>query len=924
MEGLHVLIKEQEGYIFDKSSGILSMPKAGVFQVTIKEYHDEYQEIDQKIKTAEQKKLEAEKEMNDEVSKQKKTWDNLNNTEKKLLNGKVKHLYERNEELTQHVSKLRNKQANLKAKYADVRWICWAIYENPEFSKESFNEDFVKGSLTHNVDFSKVFEGGGFIYIEPYHYDPITIITKVDGKIITKQKQFYPQNKAPFGCFVRASGEPKIITAQWKTHDGKTLTEEDEVAFGSTVYLHVYTDGLFGQEIQVQLKDKKYQNADLTLTEADEDGQPIKKLDPNAVNAYFVRKVKLYDYPEDKPQLFPPPGAITSLLLKDDNNKKDDKRTLYPNVQKCVFPVFIEHKWQFQGAGSKMNSEKWYSFDSGKKLEINPVIHHKAIEDGKIELDEIILAVSKENGKLYEGELKGNSPVLVDSSTPPTRDERLRKDFTFGIFIDGTMNNKYNTNARIAWEKKRLGEKEDNYNEAEHLKVYAKRKREVRKDDYKYAEVSYENDLSNPAILYQNYQDDLINAKSPIIKVYTEGMGTNTLADEREIVEEYINDDSFQGSGLGMGSAGIIKRVTRAIVQMNKRIVTKGNQTIGTLTIDVFGFSRGAAAARHFVHEITLNPYYTGGSNVDHSDRVIDEKYGSQIFPSNGYLGYLLSERHLTFDRLIIRFAGLYDTVAHHGPVQFNDATDLGLNSITAHAKNIVHMVAGDEHRYNFSLTRIQPKKNHIELNFPGVHCDVGGSYVEGRPEGIVPGLKTADYEEPHILGEEETYLFLGSEKLEKLQKAVIEEGWFLPGQIRLKNDREGTEMYGRTGLRRKANFSLESQRPYISNQYSFIPLHMMCNYGMKFEVPFVLSDLKKNKNFNTNTIYEDNVPFLQKIKSALKEYAKKVDESPNSDVKYEIEEEDLKKLRNRYLHYNAVIGLVNKPEEGRKRGEIQ
>ena len=55
MEGLHALITEKPGYIFDKSSGILSMPKAGVFQVTIKEYQEEYQAIDEKIKATEQK-----------------------------------------------------------------------------------------------------------------------------------------------------------------------------------------------------------------------------------------------------------------------------------------------------------------------------------------------------------------------------------------------------------------------------------------------------------------------------------------------------------------------------------------------------------------------------------------------------------------------------------------------------------------------------------------------------------------------------------------------------------------------------------------------------------------------------------------------------------------------------------------------------
>ena len=69
--------------------------------------------------------------------------------------------------------------------------------------------------------------------------------------------------------------------------------------------------------------------------------------------------------------------------------------------------------------------------------------------------------------------------------------------------------------------------------------------------------------------------------------------------------------------------------------------------------------------------------------------------------------------------------------MAHYGVYQGNDIKELGLNSISK-AEHILHITAGDEHRKNFSLSRIIRKKNHIELNFPGVHCDVGGSYIEG------------------------------------------------------------------------------------------------------------------------------------------------------------------------------------------------
>lgn len=68
----------------------------------------------------------------------------------------------------------------------------------------------------------------------------------------------------------------------------------------------------------------------------------------------------------------------------------------------------------------------------------------------------------------------------------------------------------------------------------------------------------------------------------------------------------------MQGPGFGMGPAGIKDRVRKAIEDVREYIssnISLGKEVVGTITFDVFGFSRGAAAARHFVHVVTQGAY---------------------------------------------------------------------------------------------------------------------------------------------------------------------------------------------------------------------------------------------------------------------------------------------------------------------------
>ena len=784
---------------------------------------------------------------------------------------------------------------NIEAKsFQDVEW-CWQLvskgkkynYKSNQLITSEAQGNFRSGLNLLKISFPKFLEGGGLCWLEPFQSENVNS----NPPVLSDPPTGNPSD----GLYVQATGIPKIIAAEWKDSDENKITKP--VAYGSTVYLHIYTEALYGQFIEVQLRDAALTNADLTPTpvKKDSDGQVIQSLDPKPLKR-FSRKVDVHTFkPESKPQTKPPSGAQTGYMSTHKLNSKTQVLQ-EANVQKCVFEVFIEQNWQFQGAGFKNLGDK------GKQLEINPIVYHEGLKDGMKDVD-APLKVSINVEKDPNVEEKGNNPLMAGEAEKAVSETQNSKDFTFGIFIDGTGNNRYDTIARIDWEKKRLGESKNNYSDADHLKVHAKNSKEVASgENYKYGKISYENDLSNPALLFDSYIDNNKN----IFKVYTEGMGTNTLTDDDGNVISYEGND-VPGLMLGQGISGIVQRVTRSIEQMTKKIKIDGKEKIGTLTVDVFGFSRGAAAARHFVDEITYNPHFLKGGTHDHMDRKIDTQYFGQYLPKGGYLSYLLTVKGVKYDKLIIRFAGLFDTVAHYGFIVDDNVNELGLNAISK-AKHIVHMTADDEHRANFALTRIIKKENHIELNMPGVHCDVGGSYTEGRPEGI-PLNAYNDPSNVHILATDTVSEHGEATALNKFKKTLVQEGWFQDHQITVDSDSRG-------------NAKLFSHRGYLSNQYSFIPLHMMCNFGIEKGLPFDFTKLKDAKNFSKNPI-DGHLALMQKLQTKLKEYADKVVANPTATLKYDIEEEDLKKLRNNYLHYNASVGVVNQPSKNRIRRNV-
>jgi hypothetical protein len=434
-------------------------------------------------------------------------------------------------------------------------------------------------------------------------------------------------------------------------------------------------------------------------------------------------------------------------------------------------------------------------------------------------------------------------------------------DITLGIFFDGTLNNKTNTTERrnkTADYKKNGGKPSDNN--------------------------SYNNDWSNVARLWDNYDKNF--------GIYIEGIGT-----------EDKEEDSMLGYAFGTGATGIRGKVRKGCEEIVKKVKTikssKKADKIAVLTFDVFGFSRGAAAARNFAHEIGKSKYKARATTVSHEGMTVtsySDSDGNAVegeeLPKWGHLGLKLQEAGITVDVLKIRFLGIYDTVSSYSknfspkPNFHNDVEELGLDDI-GRAQTVIHFVAENEHRENFDLTNVSVG---IEKIFPGVHCDVGGAYEDG----------------PEIWEEVETS-WTTSTKLKALRQQLINDAWY--------TDEELTITPG-------FYLSLRGERKFLKKAYSFIPLHFMAEHGVQKTVPLKIKKLTDE----TYSISSDEL--LVRVKNRLRPYAMadgkqytfkryhdlrvayggaSIPEQKYADYQREMkEQEDLRTLRNKYLHWSA------------------
>ena len=179
--------------------------------------------------------------------------------------------------------------------------------------------------------------------------------------------------------------------------------------------------------------------------------------------------------------------------------------------------------------------------------------------------------------------------------------------------------------------------------------------------------------------------------------------------------------------------------------------------SITQVEFDVFGFSRGAALARHFVNAALLGlPDYDKPRKGSDGLSITPNLFGSNTSKRfNPYSGFKIDNKR----KVSIRFVGLFDTVGSFYWPGNDDEGNFQLQLSPDCAQTVVQLRAYHEYRKNFPLTSLQTSghlpENFFEEVFPGCHSDVGGGYAsikqynkEGLPKRYeTPTLDTYNRE---------------------------------------------------------------------------------------------------------------------------------------------------------------------------------
>lgn len=168
----------------------------------------------------------------------------------------------------------------------------------------------------------------------------------------------------------------------------------------------------------------------------------------------------------------------------------------------------------------------------------------------------------------------------------------------------------------------------------------------------------------------------------------------------------YVADVGHDLAGK-IGGAGGKTRLNMAYVWLKARCAEV--DPTGDRTVDIFGFSRGAAIARTFVNLVNQG---------------------------------LKREQPL----LRVRFLGIFDTVGSFGiPGDDSDpGENIGIDTLDA--TEIAHYTANHEYRQNFPLTETP----NSDTAYAGCHSDVGGSYPARDRDGKVNHLGHVTFVDMH------------------------------------------------------------------------------------------------------------------------------------------------------------------------------
>lgn len=196
-------------------------------------------------------------------------------------------------------------------------------------------------------------------------------------------------------------------------------------------------------------------------------------------------------------------------------------------------------------------------------------------------------------------------------------------------------------------------------------------------------------------------------------KLYFRGVGSSDTPVWRAM-------ENPSGGLTGLGGADRVKQAWKAVVRHYRRMT---DEEIAADPLDIIGFSRGAALARHFANVV--------------KQRGDPRRFG-RSFTWFGRSAMFESRIKIEGAPLNIRFLGIFDTVPSFGKP--GNHIDLGYNlTIPDNVANVRHAISRDEERDLFPLANIVTGPTRIEKMFAGVHSDVGGGYGNNLDIQFIP-----------------------------------------------------------------------------------------------------------------------------------------------------------------------------------------
>lgn len=322
------------------------------------------------------------------------------------------------------------------------------------------------------------------------------------------------------------------------------------------------------------------------------------------------------------------------------------------------------------------------------------------------------------------------SPPALEKAPDDPKD---KKPLTIRIILlcDGTNNNKANIVEREKFEANVHSEAYDNFGNG--------------------LDTSYDNGRTNIAAMEPHVKDgEGVGGYSYVAKIYVQGQGTT----------QFEADDT-PGLAMGALASGVFERAREGIREALNLLYTKllskkvpEEYFIKQVDVDVFGFSRGAATARHAIHVLTTeeSTVISDPMGIGHELVVTNQPLFDRLRITYGYT-------EMRADKVKIIFAGLYDTVVSVNASQLKPtwlANNTRNQKAVAKARCALHLAAADEHRQDFPLHKIKSALDAgtgAEYYLPGVHSDIGGSYNLANQSLIDNNQNNAEIREIKAIG---------------------------------------------------------------------------------------------------------------------------------------------------------------------------